>query len=121
MHIQYKTANGRMQFTIEASNTPQAFEEIAEIQEVFEEKYCGRCLSEHIRFDVREFNGDKYFKYVCLQCRGQLDIGKRKDGGLFIKRKDKEGRTCPMGGWYIWDDQLQKENRGLTDQEKTFR
>ncbi len=113
MNVQYRTANGRMMFTIEARDSSNAFEAVAEIQEVFEEPRCGRCGCDQIRFDVREFNGNTHYKIICMQCRGQLDVSQRKDKKIFIKRKDKDGRIYPMHGWYVWDEQTRTENRSV--------
>jgi len=94
-----------MMFTITAIDSKSAFETIAEIQEVFEERTCGKCNSENIRFDVREEGGNTFYKLTCLACRAQLDFGQRKDKqkGLFIRRKTADNVVMPNNGWYIYE------------------
>ena len=103
MKVQYTTANGRLKFEVEVATGKAAFEVIAAVQELFEEEKCGNCDSPRIRCDVREYDGNKYFKLVCNVCGAQIDFGQHKDGkGLFIKRFDKDKRPMDHNGWYIW-------------------
>lgn len=104
MKLTYTTASGRLQFELETTGGKQAFEIVAAIQELFEEPHCGCCKSKDIHCNVREFNGNKYFKMQCMACNAQLDFGQNKDGrGLFVKKWDKESRApMPNGGWYIY-------------------
>jgi hypothetical protein len=102
--IKYTTADGRMTFEFDATSPKDVFAQLAEIQDVFEERSCGSCCSERIRFDVREFDGNSYYKMVCRDCAAQLDYGQHKTGdGLFPKRHQKDTRDpLPNGGWYHW-------------------
>ncbi len=103
MKMTYKTPNGRLAFEMEVGSGKQAFEIVAAVQELFEEPNCGACESPLIRCDVREFDGNKYFKLVCCDCGAQLDFGQHKDGkGLFVKRRDANKNLLPARGWYIW-------------------
>jgi len=103
MKVTYTTANGRISFEVDATTGKQAFEVVAAIQEIFEESACGACKSPSIRFDVREWDGNKYFKMACNACGAQIDFGQHKDGkGLFVKRMDKDKRPLPDNGWYHW-------------------
>ncbi len=104
MKIVYKSANGRMTFEFEAGSHKEAITKLAAIQELFEEPTCGCCKSDLIRFDVREFDGNSYYKLVCEKCTAQLDFGQHKVGnGLFCKRYDKETKSAlPNRGWYVY-------------------
>jgi hypothetical protein len=109
MKVRYTTENNRLTFELEATTGKQAFEIVAAIQELFEEPACGCCKSAHIRCDVREFDGNSYYKLLCNACGAQLDFGQHKDGkGLFVKRTDKETKKpLPNRGWYVWQGQKQ--------------
>jgi hypothetical protein len=101
--VTYTTPDGRISFEVEVASGKMAFEVIAAIQELFEESACGCCKSGAIQRQVREFDGNKYFKLVCTACGAQLDFGQHKDGkGLFIKRRDENKRELPNRGWYIY-------------------
>ena len=101
MKITYTTTNGRLVFESDVSTPKEAFEWLAGIQELFEEPGCGLCGGAHVQHDVREFDGNNYYKLVCRDCGGTLDFGQRRDGSnLFIKRKDADGVTIPNRGWY---------------------
>lgn len=104
MRLHYTSANGRMQFEFDGSTHKEVIQRLAAIQELFEEPACGCCNSKDIRFDVREFDGNSYYKLVCPACSAQLDFGQHKTGGsLFVKRTDKDKRPMPNRGWYIWN------------------
>ncbi len=111
MKFKYITGNGRIEFELEAATPKAAFEAIAAAQEVFEEADCGCCGSPAIRFEVREFDSNKYFKLVCGACHAQLDFGQNKDTvNIFPKRFDKDTKKpLPHRGWYVW--QGQKDER----------
>lgn len=101
MRIRYTVTNGRLEFGSDVSTTKEAFEWLSTIQEIFEEETCGLCGGNHLHYDVREYDGNNYYKLACRDCGGTLDFGQRRDGSnLFIKRKDAEGNTLPNRGWY---------------------
>lgn len=101
MKVGYTTANGRLRFEDDVSTTKEAFELVAAVQEIFEEAACGLCGGPSLRFDVREFDGNSYYKLACNGCGATLDFGQKRDGqNLFIKRRDADGRPLPHGGWY---------------------
>lgn len=104
MKVTYTTEGGRLAFELDADSPKTAFEAVAGLQELFEEPDCGCCKSKAIRCEVREHDGNKYYKVVCNACGAQLDFGQFKDGkGLFVKRWDKDaGRAMPNRGWYIY-------------------
>jgi hypothetical protein len=101
MKIHYTNTNGRLQFEADAATVKEAFEWLSTIQELFEETACGLCGKENLNYEVREYDGNNYYKLVCRDCQATLDFGQRRDGNnLFIKRKDAEGNTLPNSGWY---------------------
>ena len=101
MRIRYVSTNGRLEFEHETSSVKEAFEWLSAIQELFEENACGLCGKDHLTYEVREFDGNNYYKLVCRDCHATLDFGQRRDGAnLFIKRKDPEGNQLPNHGWY---------------------
>lgn len=116
MKLRYSPSQ-RVTFECEVGNAKAAFEAIASIQEVFEEGECGCCKSKAVRFDVRDFNGNRYYKMACTACGAQFDFGQHKEGGgLFAKKWNKETRRAlPNGGWYIFQG---KQDKAATDQRR---
>lgn len=102
MKVTYASASGRLKFEFESENDKKLFSTLAHIQEVFEETSCGCCKSERIRNDVREFDGNFYYKLLCDDCGATMDFGQHKTGdSLFPKRHDKETKELlPNRGWY---------------------
>lgn len=105
MKVTYTTPNGRLQFEAELDKVKTAFEFVAHIGELFEEKSCGCCGSEHIRPQVRHHDSYIFYELRCHDCSAQLSFGQKKDGGhLFPKRYDTEAREpLPNRGWYIYE------------------
>lgn len=105
MKMTYTTANGRLTFELEVATGKTAFEVVAIIQELFEVECCGCCKSKSIRHQVREVQGNKYYKLLCKDCGATLDFGQHRDNkGLFIKWRDKDSREpLPDGGWYVYE------------------
>lgn len=102
MKVKYVTANARLTFEFESENDKTLVNHLAHIQENFEESTCGCCKSDKIRFDVREFDGNTYYKLLCDACGATLDYGQHKNGNtLFVKRFVKDTRDpLPNRGWY---------------------
>ena len=78
--------------------------------EWLQEPKCGVCggtnIVPHCRSvpDPTDKKGKSTFWYPemkCLRpgCWATLELGQRKDGGLYPKRKDKEGAFIPNSGW----------------------
>ena len=106
MEAQIKSRDNRILFKLSANTQTEMFEEIAKIQEVFDAATeCGVCKSKEFRFQVRVVDDNKYYEFVCLnqECRARLAFGQHKKGGsIYVKRKDKEGKWIPNGGWVKW-------------------
>lgn len=90
-------------FELEASTPKDMFKLIAETQEVFGEKACGKCGKCNIRFVVRTVDGNDYFEFQCLDCGARLSLGqsKQKPGHLFpIRKLNKQGKPDRKTGEY---------------------
>lgn len=99
---------GGLLFEVEGSRSERAlFEEIAHIQEVFDQD-CGKCQSTDIRLVVRDAESKdgkkcKYYEMRCKSCGAKLAFGLHQEGNtLFPKRKGEEG-YLPDNGWTKWD------------------
>jgi hypothetical protein len=95
---------GRVTFEMEADNPKALFKKLALVQEVFgAEDKCGCCGSQDIVYRTRLWDGNDYYELHCRECGAAFAFGQKKDGGgLFPKRRDKEGDTLENGGWKVW-------------------
>lgn len=105
MKVKYTTTNGQITFEADLEKVKTAFEFVAHLVELFEEKCCGCCQSEHIQPRVRHHDSYVFYELRCLDCNAQLAFGQKKEGGhLFPKRYDSELRQpLPDRGWHIYD------------------
>src|SRR5258708_5720082 len=78
MKVTYSSPNGRIRFEQDGLDRKKAFEFVACVQELFEEPCCGLCLLANIQCRVREYEGNKYYNLVCVDCGAQADFGQRK-------------------------------------------
>ena len=79
MQVHYRSRNGRLTFAVEAGNPKEAFESIANLQDVFEtEDACGLCKSSDTRFRVREAKGSKYYELRCAASNAQFRFGQNR-------------------------------------------
>ncbi len=110
MKIRYTSTSGQLVFEADVANPKEAVEWLSTVQELFEESACGLCGQNHLAYEVREFDGNNYYKIVCRDCHATLDFGQRRDGtNLFIKRKDAEGNVLPNRGWYRYQGSPTKQ------------
>ena len=109
-----------MSFTITTKNGIQVsgdtmkdvFTQLADLQEVFGITQCGKCENDDLQYTVRTVDDNDYYELRCknLSCRARLSFGvNKKGGGLFPKRKDKDDKWLPDGGWMKWDKDKNKE------------
>jgi len=107
MDVTYRTADGRLEFRFQAETDKVAFATVASIASIFElDSACGHCGSKAIVPEHRNAGGYEYYSLRCRDCLSQLDFGQLRDGGgLFPKRKDKDGRKLSDGGWHFWQKQ----------------
>ena len=104
MQINYTSRSGRVSVALEAETQRDAFQQLSDFQEIFDEVACGKCASENLRFVVRTVDDNQYYEIRCSDCGARLEFGSmKKGGGLFPKRKDKEGNWLPDGGWVKWN------------------
>jgi hypothetical protein len=107
MKATYKTANGRLMFEVTGETAKEVFARVADLQEIFEaDSRCGCCNGADLRLKHRVVaKGTKKFDYYELECgnskcRARFAFGQLTEGGgLFPKRKDKEGNWLPNRGW----------------------
>jgi hypothetical protein len=93
--------NSKLAFELEGSGQKEIFKELALIQEIFGEEYCGLCNKDNLRFVVRNVEGNDYYELRCNDCGALLAFGQHKKGGtLFPKRKDDENNYLPHKGWH---------------------
>ena len=104
MKVTYTTSNGRFAVELDSDSQKDAFESIAQFQEVFEESICGKCGSENLRFVVRNVDDNLFYEIRCQDCGARLELGVMKKGGrLYPRRKDKDGNWLPDRGWQRWN------------------
>jgi hypothetical protein len=103
MKLTYTAANDRIVFESEVTTEKAAFEQLAYLQELFEETTCGCSQSQDIRPDVREVDGNKFYHLKCRACCARLDFGQTKKGEhLFAKRRGEDKKLLPQNGWYLY-------------------
>ncbi len=107
-------------FELEASSGKDLFQQVAEIQEIFEaETKCGACESEDIRYGYREVDTYKYYELHCRNCDAQFKFGQKKQGGqLFPKRRSEDGGALPNGGWSKYQPNANDESARPSRQQQ---
>ena len=123
MKAHYKTADGRIVFEVNGDTPKVVFEQIAAIQDLFEcETECGVCHDKEagIRFvkrDAETHDGKKvkYYELRCRKCFARFQFGQAQEGGgLFPKRKDKDGKPLPNRGWEKYERPQRAAANGQT-------
>lgn len=114
-------ASPELTFEVEVGNSKDAFAKLHEIQDVFTENSCGCCESKNVRFDVREFDGNTYYKMLCRDCRAQFEFGSHREGGtLFGKRWDKEAKQeKPNRGWFVFQGERYQSEHPAARRERS--
>ena len=106
MKINYTSRSGRVSVELEAETQRDAFQQLSDFQEIFDETVCGKCASENLRFVVRTVDDNQFYEIRCMDCGARLEFGSMKQGGrLFPRRKDKEGNWLPDRGWVKWNSE----------------
>lgn len=101
MKINY--TNKKLAVEIESDSVKDAFKQLAEFQEVFDESNCGLCSNDDLQFVVRTVEGNDFYELRCRKCSGKLAFGQHKTGGsLFPKRKEHASSK----GWHKWNGQV---------------
>lgn len=101
--------NENLVVEVDGSNQREAFEELANAQEVFGNIECKKCKKNNLKYQVRTNpDNDKFYEIVCLDCFAKLSFGCTKKGSnLFPKRKDTDGKYFNDGGWLKWNKEKQ--------------
>ena len=102
----YESSGVTVEF--EAQGRKEVFQYLAGLAEILEVEPCGECGSTNVVHEFRTVESNNYFSLRCKKCHAQLDFGQNKvGGGLFIRRKDKDGnfRGTKRSGWYKWSQQ----------------
>lgn len=96
-----KALGGRLAFEVNAETPKELFGQVGDIMEIFDaESACGCCQSKNIRPSHRKVKDFDYYDLMCQDCGAQFSFGQRKlGGGLFPKRRDKDGHDLANGGW----------------------
>jgi translation initiation factor 2 beta subunit (eIF-2beta)/eIF-5 len=90
-------------------NQKDLFEQLAQFDEVFGNKACGKCDGHDLAYVVREVNDNKFYELRCRDCGAKLAFGAHKTGNtLFPKRKDGEN-WLPDRGWVKYNKETGKE------------
>jgi len=136
MKVNFTVVNG-LSFEFDTNTSVETFEQLAEIQEMFGDPYCGCCDSEKpVRFVKRTNDGNDYFELQCTNCFAKLGIGqmKKEKGKLYPKRtwnslspseqkqwpSKYEGKYLPNNGWHKWKElKEEKEKEGQEAKTKT--
>ena len=98
---------GSVTIGVEADKMTDAFKDLSSLEEVFGISSCGKCGGEGLTHVVRkDTEENEYYELRCTNrdCRAKLAFGvHKKGGGIFPKRKDKDDKWLPDGGWMKWD------------------
>jgi hypothetical protein len=109
MKLTYSNPTSRITIEAEVPDAKNAFETVAEVQELFDEQTCGACQSTDIRCDVRTAQGFRFFQLKCRACSARLDFGQHQEGGtLFAKRRNEDGSAKPHNGWYVYQPEVSR-------------
>lgn len=119
MQVSYTTADGRMTAVFEGKDHQSIWEQIADFQEVFEDRNIKigdkEVDTKDIVFRVRRVDGNDFYEKVYVgtdyNLRGYkmaYQQAKERKGTMYPVRKDKEGGWIENNGWTKW--QGNKEN-----------
>jgi len=110
MKVNYTTKNGRISVELDGDTQREIFSQLSSFQEVFDETVCAKCGSDDVRFVVRNVDDNLYYELKCNECGAKLAFGAmKKGGGLFPKRKDKDGNWLPNRGWVKYNAKTGQE------------
>lgn len=88
------------EFYVDGETPKDLFVARARIEDVFgADIACGRCGGTELRCRVRQVDDNDYHEWFCAACRATLSMGQTRAGGLFPKRKDKDGNILDKRGW----------------------
>jgi hypothetical protein len=98
------SVSSRLTLELEATTQKELFAQLASWSEIFGTETCGSCESDNVKYQVRTVEENDYHEMVCNSCRAKLAFGvAKKGGGLFPKRKDKDGNWLKDNGWVKYE------------------
>lgn len=103
-----------LSFEVEGKEQKDVFEQLASIEDVFGEKFCGLCHKDNLQFVVRNVEDNNFYEIKCKDCGGKLSLSQNKKGGtLYPNRKLKNGLPAKVDdegpfefktrGWHVYD------------------
>lgn len=104
MKVTYTTPGGAMALEAVGDTHKDLFKQLSSLQEVFANTTCLACNGgDHTRFVVRTVEDNDFYELHCQVCKARLSFGQhKKNGTLFPKRKDENGKWLEHGGWVKW-------------------
>lgn len=111
MKVSYKSLDGRTLISFESPDVKTFVKQMSQLQLVIEHTKCQACIDKGddpdkfgSALDFRVAKGYPFYAVVCQnpECGARLEFGQRKDesgGGLFVKRRDQEGKDIEHRGW----------------------
>jgi len=89
-------------FTFDATQQAEAWEQMTKLVEVFAKRFCGHCGSDEIRPITRTAKNYTYFEWVCDKCQHTLKVhqNNNESRSLYISTWDSENNcVMPHEGW----------------------
>lgn len=103
-------SNGSITLEAVGDSHKDIFKQLCSLQEVFDQRTCGKCKETSLRFVVRNVEDNDFFELHCNECRARLSFGQHKKGdSLFPKRKDSDGEWLPNNGWMKYNPDTKRE------------
>ena len=91
----------RLTLEVEGENQKELFENMAKVQEVFNEETPPGAKGLNTRYVVRVVDDNKFYEMRCQETGQVLSFGCHKKGNtLFPKRRDDSGQTVGKNGWH---------------------
>lgn len=87
--MEVKFQCGKFEVSLDCTNEKDMFQKVADLQEVFGNRYFGPDGEEDtdLVYSVRESDGNKFYELVSYKYKKRLQFGQRKaDGALFPKK-----------------------------------
>lgn len=105
MKLTYRL-NDAVTFEIENDKHKAIFGELASAIEAFGQEQCANCQSRDLKFIHRIVDDNDFYEMRCggAGCYSTLAMGQhKKNGTLFPRRRDEEGKEIGKQGWKKWE------------------
>ncbi len=105
MKAHFKTPGGRLTFEVEGETIKDLFQEIANLQEVFEaDTTCGCCNSTNIKYNFRVADSFSFYELKCQEekCGAAFSFGQNKNGVDLFPKRTSDGAALPNRGWKVY-------------------